>query len=146
MEWSSANDHSLLYDPMETDSLHSSHWNSGTNPDLVFVGSGKNQQTPVCHVLWKFPQSQHQPSLVTSAPLVAPTSSRPMKRWNFQKADWVRFQQITDQSTSSLPTPDSTGLDFSYMAYCDMLISVAKKSIPRGYQRNYIPCNIHTYK
>ena len=33
----------LLYDSKEPDSFHSSRWNLGTNPDLTFISSGKDQ-------------------------------------------------------------------------------------------------------
>lgn len=139
-EWASVNNMTLLYNPKEPDSFHSARWNSGTNPDLAFASSIKYQSPVVRHVLEKFPRTQHRPSLITSVPLVAPTSSKPVRRWNFRKADWDKFKLLTNQATQTLPPPDSKDSDSSYKAYCNMLINAAKQSVPRGYQRNYIPC------
>jgi len=140
LEWASTNNLTLLHDPKEPDSFHSARWNSGTNPDLAFVSTTDDQRAPTRRVLEKFPRSQHRPSLITSSPLVASTTSRPVRRWNFRKADWDKFNQITNDTTSNLPAYNSEDLDSSYKAYCDMIISAAKQSVPRGFQKNYIPC------
>ena len=87
VEWASSNNLTLLYNPKEPDSFHSAHWNSGTNPDLAFASSTEDQPPHSHRVLEKFPRSQHRPSLITPVPLVAPTSSKPVRRWNFRKAN-----------------------------------------------------------
>lgn len=59
--WASANDLTLLYDPKEPDSFRSPRWNTGSNPDLAFVGIIQGYQQPVRRVLERFPRSQHRP-------------------------------------------------------------------------------------
>ena len=140
VEWASVNNLSLLYDPKEPDSFWSGRWNTSTNPDLAFVSPTDAQQLPTRRVLEKFPRSQHRPSLITYSPLVTPTPCRPVRRWNFRKADWDKFNRLTSQGTKSLPAPDSKDLDSSYTAFCNMITNAGKQSIPRGFQRNYIPC------
>ena len=36
--------------------------------------------------------------------------------------------------------PDSLDVDAAYQDFCNTIKKAAKKSIPRGYQNNYIPC------
>ena len=36
--------------------------------------------------------------------------------------------------------PDSLDLDVAYQDFCNTIKKAAKKTIPRGYRNNYIPC------
>ena len=137
--WASANDLTLLYDPKEPASFHSQRWNSDTNPDLAFVHTA-DTGIPTRRVLEKFPRSQHRPSLISSPCLAAPIACKPVKRWNFRKANWETFKQMTDVATSQLPPPDTADTEDAYKAFCRILTNSAKHSIPRGYNKNYIPC------
>ena len=110
VEWASANNLTLLYNPKEPGSFHSARWNSGTNPDLAFASSTEDQPPPTHRVLEKFPRSQHRPSLITPVPLVAPTTSKPVRQWNFRKADWDKFKLLTNKATRTLPALDNTRL------------------------------------
>ena len=94
----------LLYDP-KTASFFSHRWNKGTNPDLAFTSFGKDNRLPDSRFLEKFPQSQHQPSLITSPRLKVPAHK---KRWNFHKLDWKCFYLLTGESVERLQPPDTT--------------------------------------
>ena len=110
VEWASSNNLTLLYNPKEPDSFHSARWNSGTNPDLAFASSTEDQAPPSRRVLEKFPRSQHRPSLITPIPLVAPTSSKLVRQWNFRKANWDKFKLLTIKATQTPPALDNTRL------------------------------------
>ena len=137
--WASANNLTLLYDPKEPASFHSQGWNSDTNPDLAFVHTA-DTGIPTRRVLDKFPRSQHRPSLISSPCLAAPIACKTVKRWNFRKASWETFKQMTDVATSQLPPPDTVDTEDAYKVFCRILTNSAKHSIPRGYNKNYIPC------
>ena len=161
--WASANDLTLLYDPKEPASFHSQRWNSDTNPDLAFAHT-VDTGIPTRRVLDKFPRSQsvkrfersngldtglyknyffflqHRPSLISLPCLAAPIACKPVKRWNFRKAIWETFKQMTDVATSQLPPPGTAYTEDAYKAFCRILTKSAKHSIPRGYNKNYIPC------
>ena len=47
---------------------------------------------------------------------------------------------MTDVATSQLPPPDTADTEDAYKAFCRILTNSAKHSIPRGYNKNYIPC------
>ncbi|KAI4829269.1 hypothetical protein KUCAC02_023323 [Chaenocephalus aceratus] len=66
-----------------------------------------------------------------------PDTGTPVKRWNFRKANWESYAEETERRSAGLPDP--ADLDAAYAAYCQVLLGAAKKSIPRGYNRNYIP-------
>ena len=131
--------HPLLYDPKEPASFHSQRWNSDTKPDLAFAHT-VDTGIPMRRELDKFPRSQHRPSLISSPCLTAPIACKPVKRWNFLKANWETFKQMTDVATSQLPPHDIADTEDVYKAFCRILINSAKHSIPRGYNKNYIPC------
>ena len=108
VEWASVNNLTLLYNPKEPDSFHSARWNSGTNPHLGFASNTEDQPSPTRLVLEKCPRSQHRPSLITPVPFVAPTSSKPVKQWNFEKADWDKFKLLTNKAPRTLPPLEDT--------------------------------------
>ena len=45
----------------------------------------------------------------------------------------------TERRTPGVPNPQADDADATYTAYCNMLICAAKKSIPRGFNKHYIP-------
>ena len=64
-DWESINCLALLYNAKDAASFYSSHWNTGTNPDLAFASIGPNSCLLDRHVLDKFPRSQHRPSCLS---------------------------------------------------------------------------------
>ena len=87
LAWASPNNLALLHNPKDEPSFHSGRWNTGTNPDLAFTTVGPDSRLPYRRVLEKFPRSQHRPSLITPPRLSLPVPGRPVKRWNFRKAN-----------------------------------------------------------
>ena len=88
----------------------------------------------------KFPRSQHRPSLVTPPRLSLPVQERPVKQWNFRKANWGHYKSLTNKLARNLPSLDSTNLDQAYQDFCNTISKAAKKAIPRGRHNTYIPC------
>ena len=145
-DWASASGVQLLFDPKQPDSFHSGRWNTTSNPDLAFA----NLKGPSPHrtILDPFPRSQHRPSLITPDNPIKPIPTKPVKRWNFRKARWDQFTNLVDSGTDSLPPPTSSDPDLAYSDFCKLIIRAAKKAIPRGFRRRYIPnwdeeCDIH---
>ena len=66
--------------------------------------------------------------------------SMPVKRWNFRKAKWIHYIALTNKFAKTLLPPDSFDADAAYQDFCNIIKKAAKKTIPRGYQDNYIPC------
>ena len=64
----------------------------------------------------------------------------PVKRWNFRKAKWSHYIALTNKFAKTLLPPDSLDVDAAYQDFCYIIKKAGKKTIPRGYQNNYIPC------
>lgn len=114
----------------------SARWRRGYNPDLCFVTSDINH-TPLHssrRVLQNFPHSQHRPVLIeigTKIPLIN-TVHKP--RWNFNKAKWIPFTKELDANVRWIPP-----IAMNYNRLVSTIISTAKKHIPRGFRKEYIP-------
>jgi len=130
----------LLYDPKRSASFSSHRWNVSTNPDLAFVNIGQDSQLPDRRALGKFPRSQHRLSLITPRRLKIPAHSDRVKRWNSHKAGWKSFCLLTGESVERLPPPDTSNIERTCRDFCESLLSAAKRSIPRGRRKNYVPC------
>ena len=87
----------------------------------------------------RFPRSHHRPAIIKVPSLVQPVPGKPVKRWNFRKANWESYAEETERRSAGLPDPETADADAAYAAYCQVLLGAAKKTIPRGYNRNYIP-------
>ena len=64
----------------------------------------------------------------------------PFKRWNFRKAKWSHYIALTNKFEKTLLPPDTLDVDAAYQDFCNTIKKAAKKTISRGYQKNYIPC------
>ena len=108
--------------------------------DLAFASVGSNSPLPDRRVLEKFPRSQYQPSLITPQWFAMAVPSIPVKRWNFRKAKWSHYIALTNKFIKTLLLPDLLDVDAAYQDFCNTIKKAAKKTIPRGYRNNYIPC------
>ena len=134
--WKSINCLALLYNA----SFYSGRWNTSINPDLAFASVGPNSRLPDRCVLEKFPRSQHRPSLITPLRFAMAVPSMSVKRSNFRKAKWSHYIALTNKFAKTLLPPDSLDVDAAYRDFCNTTKKATKKTIPRGYRNNYIPC------
>ena len=100
--WASANNFTLLYSPKEAASFHSGRWKTDTNPDLAFASVDLDSRLPDRRILGKFPRSQHRPSLISPPKLAHPKPSKPVKRWNFRKANWDHYSNLTNKNADDI--------------------------------------------
>ena len=85
--WACFNGLVPFHDPKNEAIFHSRRWNTGTNPYPTFVTVGSGSGVSDRPILEKFPTSQHRPSLIVPPRLALPVPSKPVKRWNFRKAN-----------------------------------------------------------
>ena len=78
--------------------------------------------------------------LLTLPRFAVAVPSMPVKRWNFRKAKWSHYSALTNKFTKTLLSPDSLDVDAAYQDFCNTIKKATKKTIPRGYRNNYIPC------
>ena len=121
-DWASSAEAVLLYDPKEPPSFFSARWNTYTNPDLAFAVGRSCDPKPERRIIDRFPRSHHQPSIIKVPSLVQLIAGKPVKRWNFRKANLELFTAETERRTPGLPNPQAEDADATYTAYCNMLI------------------------
>ena len=138
-EWASSAEAVLLYDPREPPIFISARWNTYTNPDLAFAVCRSCDPKPERRIIDRFLRSHHRPSIIKVPSLVQPIACKPVKRWNFRKANWELSIAGTGRRTPVLPNPQADDVYATYTAYCNMLICAAKKNIPRDFNKHYIP-------
>ena len=138
-DWSTSNDLHLLYDPKEPPSFLSTRWRIGSNPDLVFY-SATMLSAPQRRVLGKVRKSQHRPSPTLLAAITPAVETIQAPRWNFRKANWQQFRDEVDEKIPNLRQVTRENLDLACAKFVSAIISSAKKNIPRGFRKCYIPC------
>ena len=111
-------------------------------PTLIwhFVSVGPDSCVLDRRISEKFPRSQHHPSLTVPPRLALPVPSKPVKRWNFRKANWSHYNTLTNKLAKSLLPPDLREVDLAYHDFCNVIRTAAKNSIPRCRRSNHIPC------
>ena len=140
VDWASPNGLVPPHDTKDVATFYSGGWNTGTDPDMTFVSVGPDSRVPDRRILEKFPRSQHRPSLIAPPRLALPVPSKPVKRWNFRKANCRHYNALTNKLANSLLPPDSPDVDLAYQDFCNVITTAAKNSIPSGRRNNHIPC------
>lgn len=133
-DWSESRNLFLVYDAKDQASFFSARWRSNTNPDLIFV-SKNDKDIPLAtsrKVLNSFPRSQHR--LIEVGTKIHFVDSKQKPRWNFQKADWQEFAKYVDAEIRFVPCEVK-----NFHRFIGVIKSAAKKSIPRGFRKKYIP-------
>uniref|UniRef100_H3BFN6 Endonuclease/exonuclease/phosphatase domain-containing protein n=1 Tax=Latimeria chalumnae TaxID=7897 RepID=H3BFN6_LATCH len=129
VQWASLEDKFLLFDAKDQGTFHSSRWQREYNPDLCFLSKDSKA------VLDDFPNSQHRPSIINVGIEIPVITSTPEPRWNFKKADWETFQKSVDTNIRWIPPTTN-----AFNRFIGIIKAAAKRSIPRGFRKTYIPC------
>lgn len=136
VDWAEASNLHLIYDAKDRGTFHSARWGRDYNPDLCFVSSLSSRPLPATRVVLKnFPQSQHRPVVIDIGAKIPIVKSIPKPRWNFRRADWNKFSKRLDDAVRFIPP-----LPSNYDRFVGLIIASAKKTIPRGFRKEYIPC------
>ena len=97
--------------------------------DFAFASVDLDSRLPDRRILGKFPRSQHRPSLISPPKLAHPKPSKPAKQWNFRKANWDHYANLTNKLAKSIPPPESHNIDQVYQCFCKVISTAAKKCI-----------------
>uniref|UniRef100_H3AF50 Endonuclease/exonuclease/phosphatase domain-containing protein n=1 Tax=Latimeria chalumnae TaxID=7897 RepID=H3AF50_LATCH len=137
VQWDSLEDKFPLFDAKDRGTFHSSRWKREYNPDLCFLSKDSKGNPIIASrtVLDDFPNSQHRPSIINVGIKVPVITSTPEPRWNFKKAEWETFQKSVDTNIRWIPpTTDA------FNRFIGIIKAAAKRSIPQGFRKTYIPC------
>ena len=135
--WMESHDLYLHHDATDRKSFHSSRWRRDYNPDLCISSTDHNllPLSAARKVLNDFPRSQHRPVLITTGIEIPSTSSLNKPRWNFQKANWTEYSRLVNRHLRWVsPSP------LNYNRFVGVVKAAARKTIPRGFRKDYIPC------
>jgi hypothetical protein len=136
LQWAEENNLHLVFDAKDKGSFRSARWRRDYNPDLTFV-SCESSGIPfptTRKILSNFPNSQHRPVLMKTGNQIPLMQSMPLPRWNLQKADWAAFAKDMDSAIRWIPPTAE-----NYMRFVGLTTTIAKKHIPRGYRKTYVP-------
>ena len=137
VQWASTANMQLVHDLNQRGTFYSARWRREYNPDLIFATHDENQHPlPVQReVLADYPNSQHRPILITIGYNIQTSHSLPLPRWNFHKAKWEEYTTYIEKVCPRIPTTIGNMHRFNRL-----ILTSAKKHIPRGYRQNYVPC------
>ena len=107
VEWTSAVDATLIFDPKEPSTFHSARWDSHTNPDLAFAKTLANESLPTRRVLDRFPRYQHRPSLITTPSLIQAVGGKTCPEMELSQSELDRLQERSGNSCCNSATADS---------------------------------------
>ena len=133
-EWINLNNLELVFSPKDLPTFKSARWGSQTTPDLTIVTKCDRSNSYNRTVLHSFPHSQHRPVIFEYGLQIHLTTSIPKPRWNFQIADWKKFSSRLEVIIQHIPCHHS-----SYARFIGAVINAAKRNIPRGFRKTYIP-------
>lgn len=137
VEWAEANSMHLVFNAKNRCTFRSTRWNTETNVDLCYVSTDTNG---IClqtarTVLNDFPHTQHRPILLEIGVQIPLIKTTPVPRWNLKKARWEQYEADLDKTIRWIPPKAS-----NYCRFAKLLVETAKKHIPRGFRKEYIPC------
>ena len=132
-EWSDAHHLSLIHDPKLLCSFNSSRWKREYHLDISFVCNNIASLSSKA-ALEPIPHTQHRPIAILINAAVTPTPTPFRRRFNFKKADWKAFSTDLDTLICDIgPSPEN------YDRFVKVVHATAKKHIPRGCRKNYVP-------
>ena len=132
-DWAENRRLSLIHDPKLPSSFNSSRWRRGYNPDIIFA---TNRTAGCCNkiVMEPIPRSQHRPIGVQVNADITVQTVPFRRRFNLKKANREQYAYQLDVAVENIPATAKC-----YDQLVNTLRKVARKNIPRGCRRNYVP-------
>ena len=136
-DWQIDNHLQLLNKPEDPDTYLSRRWLTTSTPDLAFI-SNNLQPGAERRVLDQLAGSDHRPIKISLDLNYRPESSKPLPRWNYQKAKWEEYARLTDQYTANINTrwKDTNNM---VQEFNTAVKRAAKETIPRGARKDFKP-------
>ena len=136
-DWQIENNLLLLNDPEDPPTFFSRRWISTSTPDLAFASDDIFKITSR-KVQNQLAGSDHKPILQAVNMNYKPSNPKTFPRWNYSKADWVKFVTLSDKLCKSVKCDDSN-VNRACKNFNKVILEAANRSIPRDARRNYRP-------
>ena len=131
-DWAENQRLTLIHDPKLSSSFNSGRWRRVYNPDIFST----NRIAGCCNkiVIEPVPRSQHRPIGVQVNAAITVKTVPFRRRFILKKANWEQYAYQLDAAVENIPNTAEC-----YDQFVNVLRKVARKNIPRGCRRNYVP-------
>ena len=136
-DWQIENKLVLLNDPDDPPTFYSRRWMTCTTPDLAFATNDIARITTRT-VLDQLAGSDHRPVKISLDLDYKPQESKTCPRWNYKRAKWEKFSQLTDEYTQDIRIKNQD-INKKIRTFNQVILKAAKETIPRGARKDYKP-------
>ena len=136
-DWQIDNNLLLLNDPDDPPTFYSRRWMTTSTPDLAFA-TGDIACKTTREVSTQLAGSDHKPIILQVQMKRSPTEAKMFPRWNYKKANWDRFTELTNNYCKEVKH-DHFNINKAVKQFDQAVLKAAKESIPRGARKNFKP-------
>ena len=144
--WIVSNRLVLINTPTDPPTFCSRVWKTTSTPDIA-IATDNIPKIAKREVSEQLGGSDHKPVILTLAKQVNTSAGKmppppppppPPRSWNYKKADWKRFRELTDIYTKSI-TFSKHSVSKNASNFNSAVLKAAKESIQRGRRHDYKP-------
>ena len=135
--WIVSNRLVLINTPTDPPTFYSRVWKTTSTPDIA-IATDNIQKITKREASEQLGGSDHKPVILTLAKQVNTSAGKMPPSWNYKKADWKRFRELTDIYSKSI-TFSKHSVNKNASNFNSAVLKAAKESIPRGRWHDYKP-------
>ena len=137
-DWLTENQLILINKPDDKPTHFSRAWKSTSHPDLG-IATDDIHKTIEKSVEGQLGGSDHLPIIYRIETTDPPEIPRRGASWNYKKADWKKFAEMTNKFSEEAKINKEKNLNENVAALTDAILRAAYCSIPRGRRKDYQP-------
>ena len=113
-------------------------WKTTSHPDLAIATDNLHK---ICEksVEDQLGGSDHRPVILRLETLDQPETLRKEASWNYKKADWKLFADLTDRYCRDADINEQNDINHNVTFFTFAILRAAHGSVPRGRRKNYKP-------
>ena len=128
----------LINSPDDKPTCLSRAWNTTSHPDLAMATEDVEKQCTKT-VEDQLGGSDHRPILIHVKSSKPPHTARKTPSWNYKKANWSKYAELTDKFTDNAGISENVCLDQNVSSLTSAIMKAALISVPRGRRADYKP-------
>ena len=135
-DWMIENNLILINKPNDMPTYLSRSWKTTSTPDIAIATDDIHK---VCQrqVMDQLGGSDHRPAIYTLNVQAPKPSQYNGPSWNYKKANWHIFTELTDKLCQEADIQASRGINDNVGRFTKAILQAAKRAIPRGWRKNY---------